>query len=345
MQHGDIMLTMQAAGPDQPKGLQELCNRAVWHPAVHIPNLQKVHVFWKTNFLVPMHKKTRPTAISDNNPVALTSHVMKSLKRQELWTPKLDSILSNLVLSHLVSLCLISSYILCLWARWYISSVLLLVGSSNASFNLLVPCLEPEPAHRATVYGWNGLPSRPSDCLECRERFQTIVHNALGPQQFAYQPHMGVEDGIIFRLYRAYAYLDDSHSNVRVMLFDFSCGFKTIKPALLGDKLKEMQVDELMVPWIMNYLTIRLLHVRLQNCRSDSTVCDLGAPQGDSAFIFNDHAPHLTSATVCRCLHDCGICTGVSWAALLSEETLVIQNLFQDSADVLPLSIFYAVVC
>ncbi|KAI3369549.1 hypothetical protein L3Q82_007759 [Scortum barcoo] len=65
----------------------------------------------------------------------------------------------------------------------------------------------------------------------------------MTPLQFAYQPQIGVEDAIIFLLYRAYTLLEEAGSTVRVMFFDFSSAFNTIRPALLNRKLLDMQVD------------------------------------------------------------------------------------------------------
>ena len=63
------------------------------------------------------------------------------------------------------------------------------------------------------------------------------------PLQFAYQPHLGVENGIIYLLNRVYTHLDKLVRPMRVMLFDYSSAFNTIRPALLGEKMAAMQVD------------------------------------------------------------------------------------------------------
>ena len=44
-------------------------------------SLQRVHVLWKTSCLVPVPKTPRPSGSKDYRPVALTSHVMKTLER------------------------------------------------------------------------------------------------------------------------------------------------------------------------------------------------------------------------------------------------------------------------
>ena len=63
--------------------------------------------------------------------------------------------------------------------------------------------------------------------LVCRMRLQ--VAGDLDPLQFAYQKEIGVEDAILYMLHRAYAYLDVPASYVRIMFFDFSSAFSTIR--------------------------------------------------------------------------------------------------------------------
>ncbi|KAK0155358.1 hypothetical protein N1851_002315 [Merluccius polli] len=115
-----------------------------------------------------------------------------------------------------------------------------------------------------------------------------MVKPFIDPLQFAYQHHLGVDDAIIFLLNRADTHLDKAASMVRVMFFDFSCAFNTIRPALLSEKLTAMQVDTSLVYWIVNYLTGRPQYVRLQHCVSDRVVSNIGAPQGTvlSTFLF-----------------------------------------------------------
>ncbi|KAI4903828.1 hypothetical protein NFI96_000292 [Prochilodus magdalenae] len=78
--------TRKAAGPDR------VCPRLLKSGAVelgaplqHIFNLSlrlgRVPTLWKTSCLVPVPKKGRPSELNDFRPVALTSHVMKTLER------------------------------------------------------------------------------------------------------------------------------------------------------------------------------------------------------------------------------------------------------------------------
>lgn len=75
---------------------------------------------------------------------------------------------------------------------------------------------------------------------------------------------------------------------MRVRFFDFSTAFNTIRPALLSNKLLDMQMNAPLVAWFNNYLTGRPKYVQLQNIMSDTIVSTTGAPQGTvlSPFLF-----------------------------------------------------------
>ena len=118
-----------------------------------------------------------------------------------------------------------------------------------------------------------------------------LVCPSQDPLQFAYQPHVGVDDTLIYLLQEAYSSLDRPNTAVRVMFFDFSSAFNTIQPKLLKAKLENMQVDSPLVTWVDDYLTGRPQYVRLQNCVSDRLISNIGAPQGAvlSPFFFTTY--------------------------------------------------------
>ena len=78
--------TGKAAGPDGvcPKLLKD-CATQLAEPLHNLFNLslqtEKVPVLWKTSCLVPVPKTGRPVEMNDYRPVALTSHIMKTLER------------------------------------------------------------------------------------------------------------------------------------------------------------------------------------------------------------------------------------------------------------------------
>ena len=76
----------KAAGPDNVcSRLLKTCAAELGEPLQHVFNLSlqlgRVPTLWKTSCIVPVPKKTRPTELNDFRPVALTSHLMKTLER------------------------------------------------------------------------------------------------------------------------------------------------------------------------------------------------------------------------------------------------------------------------
>ncbi|KAI4895107.1 hypothetical protein NFI96_009396 [Prochilodus magdalenae] len=116
-----------------------------------------------------------------------------------------------------------------------------------------------------------------------------LVRAALDPLQLAYQDVIGVDDAVIYLMDKKHSHLDTAGSAVRIMFFDFSSAFNTLQPVLLGEKLRQMQVDESIISWTMDYLTGRPQFVRMQGCVSDVAMCSTGAPQGTvlAPFLFN----------------------------------------------------------
>lgn len=116
--------------------------------------------------------------------------------------------------------------------------------------------------------------------LELLRTLRSQVDHALDPLQFAYRELSGVEDAVLFMLHWAYTHLDYPESYVRVMLLDFSSAFNTIRPRILGDKLKEIGVDISLITWILDYLTEQPQFVKLDNCLSEMVLSSTGAPHG-----------------------------------------------------------------
>ena len=114
------------------------------------------------------------------------------------------------------------------------------------------------------------------------------VKSSLDPLQFAYQPHVGVDDAIIYLLQRAHSHLDGNGGTVRITFFDFSSAFNTIQPQLLSEKLQVMGVTTPTISWITDYLTGRPQFVRLGSVLSEVVESSTGAPQGTvlSPFLF-----------------------------------------------------------
>uniref|UniRef100_A0A8C7Z516 Reverse transcriptase domain-containing protein n=1 Tax=Oryzias sinensis TaxID=183150 RepID=A0A8C7Z516_9TELE len=128
---------------------------------------------------------------------------------------------------------------------------------------------------------------------------RSVVSTATDPLQFAYRPNIGVDDAVIYLLHRALTHLEDAGTAVRVMFFDFSSAFNTIRPALLREKLEGAGVDRRLTAWTTDYLTNRPQYVRLHNCVSEVVVSSTGAPQGTvlSPFLFTLYTSDFTYNT------------------------------------------------
>jgi len=105
---------------------------------------------------------------------------------------------------------------------------------------------------------------------------------------FAYQKHIVMEYAILYMLHQAYAYLDVPGSHVRIMFFDFSSAFNTIRLPILKDKLLGMGVAPSLTSGIIDYLSARPQYVRMGGCVSGTPGCSTGAPQGTvvAPFLF-----------------------------------------------------------
>ncbi len=163
-------------------------------------------------------------------------------------------------------------------------------------------CLVPVPkkAHHVALNDYRPV-ALTSHIMKVMERLvlaylRPQVRASADPLQFAYQPHVGVDDAIIYMLQRAYSSVDRPNTTVRIMFFDFSSAFYTIQPSLLKAKLENMQVEAPLVTWIGDYLTGRPQFVRLQNCMSDLSATS-GPPREQCSPLSSLLHTHLISST------------------------------------------------
>ena len=81
-------------------------------------------------------------------------------------------------------------------------------------------------------------------------------------------------------------------SYVRIMFFDFSSAFNTIRPPILKDRLLGMGVAPSLTSLIIDYLTARPQYVRMGRCVSGMLECSTGVPQGTVLASF--HPVHIS---------------------------------------------------
>ncbi|KAJ8374485.1 hypothetical protein SKAU_G00050650 [Synaphobranchus kaupii] len=203
---------------------------------IHL-SLERVPDLWKTSCVLPIPKTAHPREPNHFRPVALTSHLLKTMER--------------IMLNHLRPLLNSLERVPDLWKT---SCVLLIPKTAHPR----------EPNHFRPV-------ALTSHLMKTMERImlnhlRPLVSTKLDPQQFAYQPGIGVDDAVIYLQHRSLSHLESSGSYVRVMFFDFSSAFDTIQPSLLRGKLEGAGVDHHLTAWIINYLTSRPQYVRLHDC-------------------------------------------------------------------------------
>ncbi|KAK3534908.1 hypothetical protein QTP70_001993 [Hemibagrus guttatus] len=124
-----------------------------------------------------------------------------------------------------------------------------------------------------------------------------IIDPLLDPLQFAYRANRSVDDVVNMALHFILQHLDSPGSYARILFVDFSSAFNTIIPALLRDKLFQLNVPDSMCSWITDFLTDRRQFVRLGTHVSDLQHISTGSPQGCvlSPLLFSLYTNGCTS--------------------------------------------------
>ncbi|KAI3351189.1 hypothetical protein L3Q82_005610 [Scortum barcoo] len=91
---------------------------------------------------------------------------------------------------------------------------------------------------------------------------------------------------------------------------DFSSAFNTVIPSKLITKLTDLGISSLMCNWLLDFLTSRPQHVRLDNHCSSTITINTGVPQGCvmSPFLYSllthDCRPADSSNTIIKFADD-----------------------------------------
>ncbi|KAK7898229.1 hypothetical protein WMY93_019082 [Mugilogobius chulae] len=120
----------------------------------------------------------------------------------------------------------------------------------------------------------------------------------LDPLQFAYRANRSVDDAINLALHFILQHLDSPGTYARILFVDFSSAFNTILPALLQDKLSQLNVPDSTCRWITDFLTDRRQCVRLGKNVSTTRTINTGSPQGCvlSPLLFSLYTNCCTSS-------------------------------------------------
>ena len=86
------------------------------------------------------------------------------------------------------------------------------------------------------------------------DHLKSITDPLLDPLQFAYRPNRSVDDTINMALHFTLQHLDSPATYARILFVDFSSAFNTIIPALLQDRLSQLNVPDSTCRWITDFL-------------------------------------------------------------------------------------------
>ncbi|KAF7649123.1 hypothetical protein LDENG_00146500, partial [Lucifuga dentata] len=125
-----------------------------------------------------------------------------------------------------------------------------------------------------------------------------ITDPLLDPLQFTYRANRSVDDAVNMALHFILQHLDSPGTYARILFVDFSSAFNTIIPALLQDKLSQLNVPDSNCRWITDFLSDRRQHVRLGKQVSDSWTISTGSSQGCvlSPLLFSLYTNSCTSS-------------------------------------------------
>ncbi|KAI4905911.1 hypothetical protein NFI96_012457 [Prochilodus magdalenae] len=109
------------------------------------------------------------------------------------------------------------------------------------------------------------------------------------PHQFAYCQNRSTEDAVSIALHSVLSHLDNKNTSVRMLFIDFSSAFNTVIPSQLITKLTDLGISSHMCNWLLDFLTNRPQHVRMDNHCSSTITINTGVPQGCviSPFLFS----------------------------------------------------------
>ncbi|KAK3527161.1 hypothetical protein QTP86_014579 [Hemibagrus guttatus] len=271
----------------------------------------------KTTTIIPVPKKSSVSCLNDFRPIALKPIIMKCFERlvmrhiKNLLPPSLDPMQFAYRPNRSMDDTIITTLHLSLTHLDVIQdgaadgSHGVLVRSTFPCFVLLfsfVPqfCLLQDFSHRPSpqktkITGLNDY--RPvaltSVVMKSFEHLvlsylKDITDPLLDPLWFTYSANRSVDDAVNMALHFIFQHLDSPGSYARILFVDFSSAFNTIVPALLRDKLFQLNVPDSMRSWITDILTDSRQFMRLGTHVSDFQHTSTGSPKAfadDTTFI------------------------------------------------------------
>ena len=130
-----------------------------------------------------------------------------------------------------------------------------------------------------------------SKCLEqlVLAHLKSCLPPTLDPHQFAYRKNRSTEDAVSTALHSVLSHLDNNNTYARMLFIDFSSAFNTVIPSKLISKLTDLGITAPICNWLLDFLTNRPQHVRLDHHCSSTLTINTGVPQGCvlSPFLYS----------------------------------------------------------
>ena len=132
------------------------------------------------------------------------------------------------------------------------------------------------------------------------------VKDQLDPFQFAYKEKRNVEDACLLFTNNVLKHLEKNGNYARILFIDFSSAFNTIQPHVMVQKLKDLNVRNGIIAWVLEFLTNRRQNVRLNESFPQLLSISTGAPQGCvlSPTLYtiytNDYRNHYNNTTLIK---------------------------------------------
>ena len=123
------------------------------------------------------------------------------------------------------------------------------------------------------------------------------IEDNLDPYQFSYRKNKSTEDATLLYNNIVVEHLENKNAYVRSVFIDFSSAFNTLKPDIVINKLRTLNVSPILCKFILDFLTNREQRVRINDILSSVLSISTGAPQGCvlSAILFIIYTNELRS--------------------------------------------------
>ena len=123
--------------------------------------------------------------------------------------------------------------------------------------------------------------SKMAEELIVNDYIKPAVLKIIDPRQFGTVPGSSTVMALISTFHKWLGDTDGTGSTIRVLLCDYSKAFDLIDHRLLVNKIKQLDIPNSVINWVISFLTCRLQRVKLgYDCFSEWGAVPSGVPQG-----------------------------------------------------------------